>query len=107
MAVVINPGLDRSSMKFRVLTIRIVKFVNVLRRMPFLTQPSLFIRAWDRHRSHWTVTPMARFSCVVIVCSCVVIMCSCVVVSIMCSCSVYIVCSCVVVSIVCSIVCSC
>ncbi|KAK3541974.1 hypothetical protein QTP86_009236 [Hemibagrus guttatus] len=22
--------------------------------MPFLTQPSLFIRAWDRHRSHWT-----------------------------------------------------
>ncbi|KAK3553067.1 hypothetical protein QTP86_031169 [Hemibagrus guttatus] len=37
-----------------------VKFGNVLRRMPFLTQPSLFIRAWDRHRSHWTVTPMAR-----------------------------------------------
>ncbi|KAK3529384.1 hypothetical protein QTP70_029769 [Hemibagrus guttatus] len=28
-----------------------VKFGNVLRRMPFLTQPSLFIRAWDRHRS--------------------------------------------------------
>ncbi|KAK3539107.1 hypothetical protein QTP86_025047 [Hemibagrus guttatus] len=40
-------------MKF-VLTIRMVKFGNVLRRMPFLTQPSLFIRAWDRHRSHWT-----------------------------------------------------
>ncbi|KAK3514290.1 hypothetical protein QTP70_012912 [Hemibagrus guttatus] len=47
-------------MKFRVLTIRMVKFGNVLRRMPFLTQSSLFIRAWDRHRSHWTVTPMAR-----------------------------------------------
>ncbi|KAK3505712.1 hypothetical protein QTP70_004358, partial [Hemibagrus guttatus] len=61
MAVVVNPGLDRSGMKF-VLTIRMVKFGNVLRRMPFLTQPSLFIRAWDRHRSHWTVTPMARFS---------------------------------------------
>ncbi|KAK3534958.1 hypothetical protein QTP70_002052 [Hemibagrus guttatus] len=60
MAVVVNPGLDRSGMKF-VLTIRMVKFGNVLRRMPFLTQPSLFIRAWDRHRSHWTVTPMARF----------------------------------------------
>ncbi|KAK3562557.1 hypothetical protein QTP86_002036 [Hemibagrus guttatus] len=59
MAVVVNPGLDRSSMQF-VLTIRMVKFGNVLRRMPFLTQPSLFIRAWDRHRSHWTVTPMAR-----------------------------------------------
>ncbi|KAK3539451.1 hypothetical protein QTP70_008505 [Hemibagrus guttatus] len=42
MAVVVNPGLDRS------------EFGNVLRRMPFLTQPSLFIRAWDRHRSHWT-----------------------------------------------------
>ncbi|KAK3517524.1 hypothetical protein QTP70_012610 [Hemibagrus guttatus] len=40
-------------MKF-VLTIRMVKFGNVLRRMPFLTQPSLFILAWDRHRSHWT-----------------------------------------------------
>ncbi|KAK3542961.1 hypothetical protein QTP70_007908 [Hemibagrus guttatus] len=48
-------------MKF-VLTIRMVKFGNVLRRMPFLTQPSLFIRAWDRHKSHWTVTPMARLS---------------------------------------------
>ncbi|KAK3530904.1 hypothetical protein QTP70_005449 [Hemibagrus guttatus] len=30
--------------------------------MAFLTQPSLFIRAWDRHRSHRTVTPMARLS---------------------------------------------
>ncbi|KAK3505899.1 hypothetical protein QTP70_003692 [Hemibagrus guttatus] len=59
MAVVVNPGLDRSGMKF-VLTIRMVKFGNVLRWMPFLTQPSLFIRAWDWHRSHWTVTPMAR-----------------------------------------------
>ncbi|KAK3549749.1 hypothetical protein QTP86_007732 [Hemibagrus guttatus] len=59
MAVVVNPGLDRPGMKF-VLTIRMVKFGNVLRRMAFLTQPSLFIRAWDRHRSHWTVTPMAK-----------------------------------------------
>ncbi|KAK3545335.1 hypothetical protein QTP70_004062 [Hemibagrus guttatus] len=44
-------------MKF-VLTIRIstMRFGNVLRRMPFLTQPSLFIRAWDRHRSHWAST---------------------------------------------------
>ncbi|KAK3566707.1 hypothetical protein QTP86_004257 [Hemibagrus guttatus] len=41
-------------MKFWVLTIRMVKFGNVLRRMPFLTQPSQFIRALDRHRSHWT-----------------------------------------------------
>ncbi|KAK3527997.1 hypothetical protein QTP86_013108 [Hemibagrus guttatus] len=56
-------------MKF-VLTIRMVKFGNVLRRMPFLTQPSLFIRAWDRHRSHWTVTPMARLYVPVIKCQC-------------------------------------
>ncbi|KAK3532054.1 hypothetical protein QTP86_003542 [Hemibagrus guttatus] len=26
---------------------------QVLRRMPFLTQPSHFIRAWDKHRSQW------------------------------------------------------
>ncbi|KAK3572621.1 hypothetical protein QTP86_001123 [Hemibagrus guttatus] len=51
MALVVNPGLDRYGMKF-VRTIRMVKFGNVLRRMPFLTQPSLFIRAWDRHRKN-------------------------------------------------------
>ncbi|KAK3537776.1 hypothetical protein QTP70_017836 [Hemibagrus guttatus] len=38
-------------MKFKVLTIRMVKFGNVLHRMPFLTQPSLFVWAWDRHRN--------------------------------------------------------
>ncbi|KAK3556533.1 hypothetical protein QTP70_009079, partial [Hemibagrus guttatus] len=69
MAVVVNPGLDRSGMKF-VLTIRMVKFGNVLCRMPFLTQPSFFIRAWDWHRSHWTVTPMARFGVGVEICEC-------------------------------------
>ncbi|KAK3507836.1 hypothetical protein QTP70_001197 [Hemibagrus guttatus] len=30
--------------------------------MPFLMQPYLFIWSWDRHRSHWTMTPMARFT---------------------------------------------
>ena len=25
---------------------------HILRRMPFLTQPSPFIRAWDRHQKH-------------------------------------------------------
>ncbi|KAK3540815.1 hypothetical protein QTP86_001963 [Hemibagrus guttatus] len=56
MVVVVNLGLDR------VLTIRMIKFANVLSRMPFLTQPSLFIQTRDWHRSHWTVTPIAKLS---------------------------------------------
>ncbi|KAK3540467.1 hypothetical protein QTP70_031660 [Hemibagrus guttatus] len=39
-----------------------VKFGNVLRRMPFLTQPSLFIRAWDRHRTSRTFPNPTRSS---------------------------------------------
>ncbi|KAK3524986.1 hypothetical protein QTP86_012196 [Hemibagrus guttatus] len=47
-------------MKF-VLTTRMMKFGNVLRWMPFLRQLSLFIRAWDWHRSHCAETPMASY----------------------------------------------
>ncbi|KAL7865749.1 hypothetical protein SRHO_G00109960 [Serrasalmus rhombeus] len=50
-AVVVNPGLDRSGMAI-IFVIRMIVLAQVLRRMPFLTQPSPFIRAWDRHQKY-------------------------------------------------------
>lgn len=41
--IIINPGLNRSCINFWGLTC-MVQFGSVLNRMPFLTQPSLFIR---------------------------------------------------------------
>ena len=50
VTVFVFPGLDRSDMKSD-FTTRIEKlFGCVLRRMPFLSQSSPFIRAWDRHQ---------------------------------------------------------
>ena len=34
--------------------------IHIIRRMPFLTQPSLFILAWDRHRICWLAYPAYR-----------------------------------------------
>jgi len=34
-------------------------------RMPFLTQPSQFILAWDRHQIYWLSYPVAWFAWVV------------------------------------------
>ncbi len=57
MAVVVNPGLDRSGMEVIDL-IRMFDLAKVLGRMPFLTQQSVFIRAWDRHNKALACTPL-------------------------------------------------
>jgi len=35
---------------------------SFLHRMPFLTQPSQFILAWDRHQICWLAYPVAWFT---------------------------------------------
>uniref|UniRef100_A0AAR2IKP7 Ig-like domain-containing protein n=1 Tax=Pygocentrus nattereri TaxID=42514 RepID=A0AAR2IKP7_PYGNA len=62
-AVVVNPGLDRSGMAI-IFVIRMIVLAQVLCRMPFLMQPSPFIRAWDRHQKYTKYTPNGWFICV-------------------------------------------
>ena len=54
LAVVVDPGPDRSGMEI-VFVIRMMIWLKVLHRLQFLTQPSLFIWAWDQHYLTLTV----------------------------------------------------
>lgn len=57
MVVVVNPDLDQSGIGIKV-WICMFDLAKVLRRMPFLRQTSVFIRAWDRQNKALACTPL-------------------------------------------------
>lgn len=57
MAAVVSMGLDQSDMEV-VDSIRMFDLAKVLRQIPFLTQPSVFIRAWDQHNKTLAWAPL-------------------------------------------------
>lgn len=47
--VVVNPGSVQLVMEISFFMIHMFDLATIFHQMPFLTQPSLFTQAWDRH----------------------------------------------------------